>query len=181
MTSYNKHGIHYLFNDAPVSLLSIIISCIILYEHSCLHLLYCTWLKSIRSYTEDLSHGFLENRWLVHNWFMSLGNPLEVVVHHLLIKGMTGLGYWDKFPMVSALVCVVTQRTRPMMSHDLRLSSSHNLTKLLHYVVSQPWENIEFVLKLVVALTYGWDHKLIIYSLWIESLLMEPSSNMYSQ
>ena len=39
---------------------------------------------------------------------MSLGNPLEVVVHHLLIGRMVGLGYWDGFPMVNALVCMVT-------------------------------------------------------------------------
>ena len=37
---------------------------------------------------------------------MGLGNLLKVVVNHLLIGGMAGLGYWDGFPMVSALVCV---------------------------------------------------------------------------
>ncbi|KAL6321190.1 hypothetical protein AAG906_015534 [Vitis piasezkii] len=56
-------------------------------------------------------------------------NLLEVVVHHILIGGMVGLGYRDGFPMLSALVCVC---------HDLRLSSSHDLTKLLYYVVYQP-------------------------------------------
>uniref|UniRef100_F6HTH0 Uncharacterized protein n=1 Tax=Vitis vinifera TaxID=29760 RepID=F6HTH0_VITVI len=30
---------------------------------------------------------------------MGLGNPLEVVVHHLLIGGMVGLGYQDGLPM----------------------------------------------------------------------------------
>ena len=54
--------------------------------------------------------------------------------------------------MVSALVCMVAHWTGPMMSHDLRLSSSHNLTKMFHYVVSQPRENIKLMLKL--ALTY---------------------------
>ena len=135
MTWCNKFGIHYLFNDVPISLLSILIPCIILYEHSCLH---CTWLRYIRSCTEDLSRGFLENRWLVHNQFMGLGNPLEVVVHHLLIGGMVGLGYQDGLPMVSAQVCVVTHWIGPMVSHDLRLSSNHDLTKMLHCVVSQP-------------------------------------------
>ena len=67
---------------------------------------------------------------------MDLGNLLEVVVHRLLIRGMTSLGYWDKFPLVSALVCMVTHWTGLMVSHDLRLSSSHDLTKLLHCVVS---------------------------------------------
>ena len=39
---------------------------------------------------------------------MGLGNPLEAIVHHLLIGGMAGLGYWDGFSMVSALVCMVS-------------------------------------------------------------------------
>ena len=69
---------------------------------------------------------------------MGLGNPLEVVVYYLLIGGMIGLGYRDMFLMVSALVCMVTHWIGPTMSHDLRISSSHDLTKLLHCVVSQP-------------------------------------------
>ena len=69
---------------------------------------------------------------------MGLGNPLEVVVHHLLIGGMTDLSYQDGFPMVSALVCMVTHWIGPTVSHDLRLSISHDLNKLLHCVVSQP-------------------------------------------
>ena len=35
---------------------------------------------------------------------MGLGNSLDAIVHHLLIGGMARLGYWDGFPMVSALV-----------------------------------------------------------------------------
>ena len=78
------------------------------------------------------------------------------------------------------------------MSHDIKLSGSHdftklldiieghNFTKLLDSIVSQPWKNIEFVPKFVIALTYGWDPKVIIYFLWIESLLMEVYSNKYS-
>ena len=108
MTWYNKIGIHYLFNDVPISLLSILIPCIILYEHYCLHLLNCTWIRCIRSCIEDLSGGFLANRWLVHSQFMGLNNPLEVVMHH-------------RFPMVSALVCMVTHWTGPTVSYDLRL------------------------------------------------------------
>ena len=69
---------------------------------------------------------------------MSLGNPLEVVVYYLLIGWMVGIGYWDGFPMVSALVCIVSHWTGPIVSHGLRLSSSHYLTKLLHNVVSKP-------------------------------------------
>ena len=136
MTWSNKFGIHYLFNDVLVSLLFILIPCIILYEHYCLHLLHRTWLRCIRSYIEYLSHGFLTNRWLVHSRFIGLGNLLETIVHHLLIEEMVGLGYWDEFPMVSALVCMVAHWTGPMVSYDLRLSSSHDSNKLLHCVVS---------------------------------------------
>ena len=164
MTWCNKFEIHYLFNDVQVSLLSILIPYIILYKHSCLHLLHCTWLRCIKSSTQDLSHGFLANRSLVHNRFMGLGNPLEVVVHHLLIGRMTNLGYQDGFPMVSALMCMVTHWIRPTMSHDIRLSSCHDFTKLLYYIVSQPWENTKLLANLVMALTYGWDLKVIIYS-----------------
>ena len=69
---------------------------------------------------------------------MGLGNPLEVVVYHLLIEGMIDFDYRDEFPMVSALVCMGTHWIGPTVSHCLRLSSSHDLTKLLHWVVSQP-------------------------------------------
>ena len=119
------------------------------YEHSCFHILHYTWLRYIKSCTEDLNHGFFANRWLVHNCFMGFGNTLKVVVHHFLIGGMASLSYRDGFPMVSALVCMVTHWTKPIVSHDFRLSSSHDLTKLLHCVASQPWDNIEFVLKLL--------------------------------
>ena len=66
---------------------------------------------------------------------MGLGNLLEVEV---VIGGMVDLGYQDEFPMVSTLVCMVRYWIGPMVSHDLRLSSSHDITKLLHCVVSQP-------------------------------------------
>ena len=38
--------------------------------------------------------------------------------------------------MVSALVCMVTHWTRPIMSLNIRLSGSHDFTKLLYYIVS---------------------------------------------
>ena len=69
---------------------------------------------------------------------MGLGNLLKAVVHQLLIGGMTGLGYWDGFPMVSALVCMAAHWIGLMVSYDLRLSSSHNFTNLLHCVISHP-------------------------------------------
>ena len=55
-------------------------------------------------------------------------------MYHLLIGGMTSFGYRDGFPMVSALVCMVILWIKFMMSHDLRLLSSHDVTKLLHCV-----------------------------------------------
>ena len=57
---------------------------------------------------------------------------------HFLIGGMVGLGHQDGFLMVSALVCMVTHWTKATMSHDLGLSSSYDLTKLLHCVVFEP-------------------------------------------
>ena len=68
---------------------------------------------------------------------MDLRYPLEVVMHYLRSGGMACLGHQDGFPMVSALWCIATHWIGPIMSHDLRLSSSHDLTKLLHCVVSQ--------------------------------------------
>ena len=69
---------------------------------------------------------------------MGLGNPLEVVVHYLVIGEMVGLGYQDEFPIICALVCMVTHWIDPTVSHDVRLLSSHDFTKQLHCVVSQP-------------------------------------------
>ena len=69
---------------------------------------------------------------------MGLGNPLEVLVHHFLIRGITDLGYWGEFPMMSVLICMDAHWTGPIVSYGLRLSSSYEFTKLFHYVVSQP-------------------------------------------
>ncbi|RVW33146.1 hypothetical protein CK203_094845 [Vitis vinifera] len=61
---------------------------------------------------------------------MGLGNPLEIVVHHLLIGGMAGLSYWDGFSMVSALVCMTTApslceiRTTPSACAKFRTTPS---------------------------------------------------------
>ena len=41
---------------------------------------------------------------------MDLGNPVETIVHYLLIGGMTSLGRWDGFSMVSTLVYVMHTR-----------------------------------------------------------------------
>ena len=69
---------------------------------------------------------------------MGLSNPLEVVVHHLLIGGMTSLSHWDEIPMVGVLVRIVMYGTKPMVSHDIRLSSSHKFINLIYCIVSQP-------------------------------------------
>ena len=39
---------------------------------------------------------------------MNLGNPFEIVVYNFLIEEMIGLNHQDRFPMVSAPVCMVT-------------------------------------------------------------------------
>ena len=61
------------------------------------------------------------------------------------------------------------------------LLSSYDFTKLLCCMSSQPWENIELILKLSMALTSKWDTKVVICSLWIGSLLIKTSGNRYSQ
>ena len=117
---------------------------------------------------ENPSHGFFACKWFVRNWFVDLSNLFKVVVYHLLIGGITSLGHQDRVLMVSALVFMVTHSVEPMVSHDVRLSGSHDFTKLLYCLISQPWENIDFVPNL--AMIYEWDLKVIKYSIWIGSL-----------
>ena len=74
------------------------------------HHLHYTWLGCIKSYIEDHSHRFLVDWWVIHNWFVYLGNPFETIVYYLLIGGMACLGRRDGFPMVSALVHVMHTR-----------------------------------------------------------------------
>ena len=69
---------------------------------------------------------------------MNLDNSLEVVVYYLVISMMISLKHQDGFSMVSVLVCMITHWIGPTVSHDIRLSSCHDFTKLLHRVVSQP-------------------------------------------
>ena len=40
---------------------------------------------------------------------MDLSNLVETIVDHFLIEGMTYFGYLDDFPMVSALIYMVTR------------------------------------------------------------------------
>ena len=113
-----------------------------------LHHLHYTWLGCIRSCTEDPSHGFLVEWWVVHNWFMDLGYPSETVVHYLLIGGIACLGYRDGCPMVSVLVHVIRigQDLQWIMTQGYQLSW---FTKLLYCMNSQPWEDIELVPNLI--------------------------------
>ena len=57
---------------------------------------------------EILSYGLLANRLFVHNWFIDLNNPFEIVVHHLLIGGMTSFSHLDGVSIISVLICMVT-------------------------------------------------------------------------
>ena len=50
---------------------------------------------------------------------MYLGNPSKVLVHYLLIRGMTCLDHWDRVPIVSTLVCKVTHLIRLIVSRDI--------------------------------------------------------------
>lgn len=137
----------------------------IFYEHSDLHLLHCTWLGCIRSCMEDLNHGFLASCWFVDNRFVSLDNPFEAIMHYLLIRGVTSLRNQDEVPMMSALLCTITHWIGPTVNHNIRILGSHDFTKILYCIVSQPWENTELVPKLAMTLTYEWNPKVIIYFL----------------
>ena len=82
---------------------------------------------------EDSSYEFPASRWYIQKWFIDLGKyPFEVVVHYLLIREITSLSYWDEIPMVNVLMCMVIHWMEPIVSHDIRLSDSHNFTKLIH-------------------------------------------------
>ena len=103
-----------------------------LFKHTHPYLLYCIWLGCIRSCTKDTSHGSLINRYVVHSQLIDLGNSIEIIVHYLLIGGMTCLSHRDKFPMVNELVCMITHWIGPKVNHDLSLSTImiHQATSL---------------------------------------------------
>ena len=50
---------------------------------------------------------------------MDLGNLSNVIMHYLLIRGMTCLGHRDGFPMTNALMCIVIHWTRPTMNDGI--------------------------------------------------------------
>ena len=109
------------------------------------HLSLVLRVGCIKSCPENPNHEFLANRWFVYNRFIDLGNPFETVVYYLLIGRVVGFGHWDRVPMVCTLMYMVVHWTKLLMSHAIRLSGSHDFTKLLYYIVSQTWENIELI------------------------------------
>ena len=63
---------------------------------------------------------------VVHNWFMNFCNLVKTVVHYLIIEGMTCLSCRDKFPLVSALMCMIIHWTRSIVNHNVSLSDCHD-------------------------------------------------------
>ena len=108
---------------------------------------------------------------------MDFGNLVEIVVDYLLIRGMVCLNRRDRVLMVDALVCIVTHWIWPMMNHSVTLLYSYDSSKLLDY--SQPWEDIEFVLKSIRDFNLWVKPYCSHISIQIRSLW--TSSNKYSQ
>ena len=69
---------------------------------------------------------------------MDLDNLFEIVIHHPLIEGMTSFGHWTEFLMVSALSMYGYTLDKTYGESWLKLLGSHDFTKILHYIVSQP-------------------------------------------
>ena len=68
---------------------------------------------------------------------MNLSNPIVVVVYYVLIRGVTCFGRWDKFPIMSVLMCMVTHWIGPTVNHNIRLSNCHD-SQANNYMDSQP-------------------------------------------
>ena len=94
---------------------------------------------------------------------MDLGNLVKIVVHHLLIEGMTCLDRWDGFPMVSTQTYVMHtgQDLWWIMTQDYKLSW---FTKLLYCMDSQPWRILSQCQNQQETLTYRWNLKVVIYA-----------------
>ena len=105
-----------------MNFINIYIMILVLFSLSYLSIIYVdiqVCITCISNYTKNPNHKFLASRWVVHNYFMDLGNPSEDVVHYFLIRKMIFHGHWVEFPIVSALVCMVTHWVGPMVSHDI--------------------------------------------------------------
>ena len=59
---------------------------------------------------------------------MNVGNPFQGYSVLPYNGGLDSLGHWNGLPMVSALVCMVTHWTRPIVGHDIKLSGGHDFT-----------------------------------------------------
>ena len=122
-----------------VSLLFIIFHALYLMSILVWHFLYCTWFKCIRSYLEDLNHGFLANRFFVYSWFMDLDNPFKVLVNYFIIGEMTDLGHQDGVPIMSALVYMATctlDNTYSWSWHNIIESSWLHQVAILYCVLT---------------------------------------------
>ena len=110
--------------------------CIILYKCYDPHLLHFIWFGCLRSCTNNPSHEFLATRWFVHNQFVDLDNPLNVLVHYLLIRMMVGFSHRDRVPMVRTLMCTTIPWIVFIVSCDVRLLDCYDFTNLLCFIVS---------------------------------------------
>ena len=97
---------------------------------------------------KDPSYRFLASKWFVHNCFVNLSNPFDVVVHYLFIRGMIYLDYQDRVLMVSTLVWWV-------IIYNVRLLGSHNSLSCYIVLSSQPWEDTELVPKSIIVWPMG--------------------------
>ena len=94
---------------------------------------------------------------------MDLDNPFETIVNYFLIGGMTYLGRWDGFPMVSALVYVMhtgqTYSESWYKANNFHDSPSYYTTWIL---------NLDRILSMCQSqqkvLTYRWDFKVVTYT-----------------
>ena len=60
---------------------------------------------------------------------MDLGNPVETIMYYFLIGGMTCLDRQNEFPIISALVCMVSHWIGLMVNNDISLS-----IVMIHYM-----------------------------------------------
>ena len=91
---------------------------------------------------KGLIHKFLASGWVVQNQFMELDNSYEVVVHYLLIRGMTSISHQNEFSIMSASVYMVTHWIGPMVNHDI----NYQVVMISpNYYVTRPF-NLERIL-----------------------------------
>ena len=143
--------------------------------------MHYTWLSCIKSCIQDPSHGFDAIKWVAYILFMDLRQSIWDC--NALFSNWRDYLSWSLGWVFHGECTNVYGYILDSTYNDLWhwLSSSHNVTKLLCCMSSQPWESIELVLRSSIALTCEWDLKMVIYSLWIGSTLIKVGSNKYSQ